>query len=128
MIAIPVKYGKPSDNIMSDLYGNAEYFALCNEDGYVEIVENSAKGNGGNTAAFIIDTKVKATAFTHMGKGLYKKLAAAGIEVSKVSNLELPLEEVVANYYKGNYPKLNDDNYDELLDPGGTGSCQCGCE
>lgn len=124
MLAIPVK--DISGEVLSDLYGNAGFFAFCDKS--VDVKVNDTQGSGIPTAKFIIDSGAKATLQTHMGKGLFEKLDSAGVEVYYVKEKDLKLADAMEKFENGEFPQVTKENADDLLDAGGAGTCQCGCE
>lgn len=127
MLAIPVVDQNQSTIIMSSLYGNADYFAFVEKEN-ITIKPNSAKGDGQNTAQFIIDSGATATLQTHMGQGLFDTLDKHNVAVFLVPQKNQPLIEVLKAYHGGSLERITQSNAKAKLDPGGGGSCRCGCE
>ena len=126
MIAIPLS--KDSSTIISDLYGNAPYFALLDlNSGYFSVVENEACGNGIDTAQFVKDLGASSTLFFHMGEGVYKQLVQDGIKVYSASKVFLTIEEIYRSFLNNACKLVTEGNYEHLLDPG-TSSCSCECD
>lgn len=121
MIAIPLDT-KDSTTI-SDLYGNAPYFAMMDmSSGAFKVVENDGVGAGEDTASFIINSGASSTIYYHMGEGLYKTLDESSINVYSASKVYVTLEDIYTNFYKNGYKKVTKDNASSLLD---AGSCTC---
>lgn len=125
MLAIPID--SPSSTIISELYGNAPYFALMNENGKVLVIENLECGNGPKSVPFLKIKGANSTAFYHMGEGVYKAFVKSGMSVYSVEKNAFTLDEIYKKIQNDSLLKLTDDNYDQLLDAGATGSCKCGC-
>ena len=125
MIAIPID--EPKATIISELYGNAPYFALVDESGEVSIIENLECGSGPKSANFLKTKGVTSTAFLHMGEGVYNTFIKNGITVYSVEKTPYTIDTIYSKLKDNSLIKLTDDNYDQLLDAGATGSCKCGC-
>jgi len=126
MIAIPLS--KSSTTLISDLYGNAPYFALLDlTSGYFSVVENKACGNGIETAQYVKDLGVSSTIFYHMGEGVYNSLSLGGIKVYSAAKAFLTIEEIYRKILNDSCILVTQSNCDTLLDPG-TSSCSCECD
>jgi len=126
MIAIPLN--KNDDTTISDLYGNAPYFALLDlKNGSFTVEENLGCGNGLQTAKFIKDIGATSTIFFHMGKGVFKNLYENNIKVFSSKKNYLSIEEIYRGILDDIYKEVNKENCDSLLDSGTT-SCSCECE
>jgi len=130
MIAIPVENNQQEGAKIVGLYGNAEYFAFCNEtDGSFEIVKNDAAGNGIETAKFLIAKGATKTAYIHLGNGPFGELEKNGVAVYFAGKEEMPVASVVDGIISGSFAEVTKANADTLLDPGtNTGDCSCGCK
>jgi predicted Fe-Mo cluster-binding NifX family protein len=121
MIAIPL--GQKDATTISDLYGNAPYFAMLDmNSGEFNVVKNKGRCDGEDTAQFIIDSGVTSTLFYHMGEGLFKLLDEKNIAVYSVSKVYVTLEDIYSDFYKKGYKKVTKDNLSLLLD---AGNCTC---
>lgn len=123
MIAIPLN--KKSSTIISELYGNAPYFAMLNIDnGDFTVKKNTACGNGLDTAEFIKSLGASSTIFYHMGEGLYNCLTKNGIKVISATKNHFTIDDIYRLLLNNKQIVLNKNNYKELLDSG-TSSCTC---
>lgn len=126
MIAIPLS--KSTDTTISDLYGNAKYFALLNPTtGDFTVEENAGCGNGLDTAKFVKDLGASSTIFYHMGEGVFKNLYENGIKVFSATKMYLSIEDIYRSILENSCKLVTKDNCDSLLDSGTT-SCACECE
>ncbi|XOB62318.1 NifB/NifX family molybdenum-iron cluster-binding protein [Campylobacterota bacterium DY0563] len=126
MIAIPLN--KDDDTTISDLYGNAPYFALLDsKTGSFTVEENSGCGNGLDTAKFVKDVGATSTIFYHMGEGVFKNLYENGIKVFSATKMYLTIEDIYRSILDNTCKVVNKDNCESLLDSGTT-SCSCECE
>ena len=73
MVIVPVKTSDENNPVVAALYGNAEWFALVDDD-KVEILANKGKGNGIETAKFLLSTGADSTLYVHLGNGPYTTL------------------------------------------------------
>lgn len=121
MIAIPLN--EQESTVISQLYGNAPFFAMLDlESGEFTVVKNGGLGDGEDTANFIINSGAKSTIFYHMGEGLYKRLHAKDIEVFSCGKVEVTLDEVFNGFLENSFKVVLESNSKALLDPG---SCTC---
>ena len=121
MIAIPLN--EQGSTKISDLYGNAPYFALLDmQSGGFKVVKNEGCGDGEDTAKFIINTKATSTLYYHMGEGLFKHLDENSINIYSASKTYVTLEEIYTDFYKQRFKKVTKNNASSLLD---AGSCTC---
>ncbi len=127
MIAIPLD--KKDSTTLSDLYGNAPFFALLDTNtGSFKVIENEVQGEGPKSADFLKSKGVSSTVFYHMGEGVYKSFVKNGMDIFSSDHAYYTLEEIFQNSLNSNLLKLDDSNYKELLDPGNGSACTCGCE
>jgi predicted Fe-Mo cluster-binding NifX family protein len=127
MLAIPLS--SKESTVISDLYGNAPFFALLDtETGTFTVVENEACGNGPKGATFLSGQGVHATVYYHMGEGVYKACVKNGLDVYTVGDSIMSLDEIYMKTQSDELTKLDDGNYKTLLDPGHGSVCKCGCE
>lgn len=125
MIAIPLN--EKNSTVISDLYGNAPYFALLDTmSGSFCVEENKACGNGLDTAAFVKEIGATSTIFYHMGEGVYNSLVEDGVKVFSATKLYLTIEEIYRKLIDNSCKSVDASNYKTLLDPG-TSSCACEC-
>lgn len=126
MIAIPLD--NQESTVLSELYGNAPFFALLDsETGTFKVVENEEVGNGPKSADFLKTLGVSSTIYYHMGEGVYKSFVKNGLDVFTSDHTKYTLDEIFDLSLNDKLLKLNDTNYKELLDPGSAGACKCGC-
>ncbi|QDF27618.1 NifB/NifX family molybdenum-iron cluster-binding protein [Halarcobacter anaerophilus] len=126
MIAIPLN--KSSSTTISDLYGNAPYFALLNPTtGSFTVEENIGCGNGLDTAKFVKDLGVTSTIFFHMGEGVFNYLNENEIKVFSATKMYLSIEDIYRSLLENSCKIVTKHNCESLLDPG-TASCACECE
>ena len=130
MLAVPVKTVDAADPVVAALYGNAEFFALIDEQsGEFSVVANPGQGNGIDTGKFLLTTGADASIYIHLGQGPFKTVHEGGMKVFYLGKNEMPLSQAVALYNGGKLPEVTMENMKELLDPGTPqGECQCGCE
>lgn len=125
MIAIPLS--KNNDTTISDLYGNAPYFALLNPlTGAFTVEENSGCGNGLKTAEFVKSLGVKSTIFYHMGEGVFDFFYENGVKVFSATKIHLSIEDIYRKLLDSDCKLVTKENSKSLLDPGTT-SCKCEC-
>lgn len=121
MIAIPLS--EKSSTTISDLYGNAPYFALLDiQTGQFKVIENGGCGDGEDTAKCIIESGADSTIFYHMGEGVYNCFDKNEISVYSVAKVYASLDEIYSNFQKNSYTPLSAANAKSLLD---AGSCTC---
>ncbi len=126
MIAIPLD--TKESTIISKLYGKAPFFALLDkETGSFTVVKNEELGKGPQSAGFLKTFGVDSTIYYHMGEGVYKSFVENEMSVYTTDHNSYTLDEIYLLSLNDNLTKLNESNYDELLDPGESGSCKCAC-
>lgn len=126
MLSIPLD--SQNATTISELYGNAPYFALLDETtGTFTTIENEKKGNGLKTVEFLQNSGANSTIFFHMGEGLYKAYQEKGIEVFTCKKEFISIDTIFEGAKKGNFTLLDAKNYKLYID---FGDCknQCGCE
>lgn len=127
MIAIPLD--DQHSTTLSELYGNAPYFALLDLDtGMFKTIENEVVGKGPKSAPYLKEHGATATVFYHMGDGVYKAFASNGMDVCTAEHQHLTIDEIYLLCLDDRLTKLHEDNYKSLLDPGSGANCTCGCE
>ncbi|MBN2825173.1 MAG: NifB/NifX family molybdenum-iron cluster-binding protein [Campylobacterales bacterium] len=127
MIAIPID--TQESTTLSELFGKVPYFALLDiQSGSFSVVENEVKGQGPKSAEFLKPHGVEAAIFYHMGEGVYQSFVKNGIDVYSANHQHLSIDEIYRDFQEGKLTKLDESNYQTLLDPGEGQSCQCGCE
>jgi predicted Fe-Mo cluster-binding NifX family protein len=125
MIAIPLS--KIDSTVISDLYGNAPYFALLDlTSGYFSVVENKGCGNGIDTAQCVKELDASGTIFYHMGEGVFNYLDENKVKVYSASKVYLTIEDIYRSFLNETTKLVTKANCDSLLDPGTT-SCSCEC-
>ena len=123
MIAIPLK--DSSSTTISDLYGNAPYFALLDPtSGYFSVSDNKGCGDGMKTADCVKELGATSTMFYHMGEGVYNQLSKYGVEVYTSSKTLLTIEEIYRKLLDNECKLVTKSNSDSLLDSGSS-SCTC---
>ena len=126
MIAIPLDE-KQSTKI-SKLYGNAPFFALLDiETGSFKVVENEEIGKGPKSAPFLKTQGVDSTVYYHMGEGVYNSFKDNDMEVYTADHNFYTLDEIFTLSLANSLIKLDESNYNNLLDPGESSSCNCAC-
>lgn len=121
MIAIPLS--DEGATTISDLYGNAPYFAMLDmSSGDYRVMKNEGCGDGEDTAKFVVDAGASSTIYYHMGEGLFKILNDKSINVYSAAKVYLTLDDIYTDFYKKRYKKLTTDNASSLLD---AGTCTC---
>lgn len=127
MIAIPLD--NENSTTLSELYGNAPFFALLDtQTGNYKVVENEVKGKGPKSADFLKEKGAASTIFYHMGEGVYNSFVKNDMEIFTSEHTNYTIEEIYQSSLSSNLLKLDDSNYKELLDPGNGSVCTCGCE
>ncbi len=126
MIAIPLT--KKDSTVISDLYGNAPYFALLDlNSGYFSVAENKGCGNGIDTAQCVKELGAVGTIFYHMGEGVFNHLDKNKVKVYSASKTYLSIEDIYRNLLNDACKLVTKTNCDTLLDSGTT-SCSCECD
>ncbi len=126
MIAIPLS--KEDSTVISDLYGNAPYFALLDlSSGYFNVKENVGCGNGLETAKCVEDLGAKSTIFYHMGEGVFNHLTENKVKVYSAAKTYLTIEDIYRNILNKSCKVVTKENCESLLDSGTT-SCSCECD
>lgn len=123
MIAIPLN--KKSSTVISELYGNAPFFAILDmSSGSFTVEENKGCGDGLDTAEFVKNMGASSTIFYHMGEGVYNSLTKNGIEVISATKNHFTIDDIYRLILNNGQKTLNENNYKDLLDSG-TSSCTC---
>lgn len=124
MLAIPLS--KSSSTTISDLYGNAPFFAFLNTlTGEVTVEKNEGCGSGSDTALFVKNSGATSTIFYHMGEGVFNTLYKEGVKVFSSTKNFFSIDEIYLKYLEGDAPIVTKENSDSLLDSG-SASCTCG--
>lgn len=124
MIAIPID--TQSSTTISDLYGNAPFFALLDTNsGFFQVVKNEEFGNGPKIVPFLKDLGVSKTVFIHMGEKLFTLYDDASVEVFTCKDEKASIDAIYNDYLGGSLLKLDETNYKDLVDIGCT---SCGCK
>lgn len=124
MLAIPLS--SSSATTISNLYGNAPFFAFLNTStGEVKVEENKGCGNGADTAMFIKESGATSTMFYHMGEGVFNTLYKEGVKVFSATKNLFSIEEILKKSLEEECPLVTKENSKELLDSG-SASCTCG--
>ncbi|MEA3352527.1 MAG: NifB/NifX family molybdenum-iron cluster-binding protein [Campylobacterota bacterium] len=127
MLAIPLD--TENSTTISELYGQAPYFAILNmQVGNFKVVKNEVIGQGPKSAEFLNSLGATSTIFYHMGEGVYKSFEKKGMDVFSSDHSKDSIDSIFRKIRKSQCIKLDESNYKKLLDPGNGGSCKCGCE
>ncbi|RXJ68560.1 dinitrogenase iron-molybdenum cofactor biosynthesis protein [Halarcobacter ebronensis] len=125
MLAIPLD--KNDSTTISDLFGNAPYFALLDtKTNKYKVEKNSGCGNGLESAAFVKNSGANATIFFHMGDGVFKNFYENNIKVYCVEKKYLTIEEISKKVAEKSLAVVTKENAKTLLDSG-TATCRCEC-
>ncbi len=123
MIAIPLD--KKESTTISKLYGNTPYFAFLNEEtGTFKVVENTACGDGMNTAEFISKQNINSTIFYYMGEKVFDNLKEKGLKVYSCLQTHLSIDEIYQRLLTNNCKEVTKENSSTLLDSGNS-ACTC---
>lgn len=126
MFAIPLS--ESSSTTISDLYGNAPYFAFIDPvTGEITVSKNDGCGDGIETAKFVKKRGATLTIFYHMGEGVFKNLIKDEIKVFSSMKKYLSIDEIYKNFLEDRSVVVTKENSSELLDSGSSG-CTCGCK
>jgi len=127
MLAIPLD--TKDSTTLSKLYGKAPYFVLLDtEIGSFTVIENEMIGKGPKSAEFLKSKGVNSTIFYHMGEGVYKAFQENYMDVYCAQYSADSIETIYQNIRSDKYIKLDESNYNKLLDPGENEACTCGCD
>jgi predicted Fe-Mo cluster-binding NifX family protein len=126
MIAIPLD--NKESTTLSKLYGRAPFFALLDiATGSFKVVENEVQGKGPKSADFLKKEGATGTIYYHMGEGVYKSFEKNDINVYCADYNQYSIDEIFSNVLNESLIKVDSTNYEKLLDPGESETCQCGC-
>lgn len=121
MLAIPIDTAQST--VISELYGNAPFFALMDlHTGNFSVVKNEGLGDGEDTAQFVVNSGVASTIFYHMGEGLFNRLNDAHVKVYSCAKVSVNLDEIYRNFLQNDFKLLTSANASSLLD---SGNCTC---
>lgn len=124
MISIPID--SKSSTVISELYGNAPYFALLDvNSGLFKVVKNKEIGNGPKVVPFLKDLGTSKTVFTHMGEKLFSLYDEASIEVFTCKDKNASIDAIYNDYLMESLLQLDQTNYKDLVDSDCT---SCGCK
>ncbi len=124
MLAIPLS--KSSSTTISDLYGNAPFFAFLNTlTGEMTVEKNDGCGSGSDTAMFVKKSGATSTIFYHMGEGVFNTLYKEQVKVFTSKKNFLSIDEIYQNFLNEETIAVTKDNAKTLLDSG-SASCTCG--
>ena len=127
MLAIPLD--TKDSTTLSELYGRAPFFALLDtEIGSFKVIENEVVGKGPKSGDFLKDKGATSTIFYHMGEGVYKSFDKNGMDVFCADYCHDSIDQIFQKLRSSEYAKLEESNYQKLLDPGSGEVCTCGCE
>lgn len=121
MLAIPIDTAHST--VISELYGNAPFFAFMDLDtGIFSVQKNEGLGDGENTANFVAQSGVESTIFYHMGEGLFNRLDENNIDVYSCAKVSVTLDEIYMNFLQDEFKLLTPTNAASLID---AGTCTC---
>jgi len=121
MLAIPIDTAQST--VISELYGNAPFFALMDlNTGNFSVVKNEGLGDGEDTAQFIANSGISCTIFYHMGEGLFNRLQESDIKVYSCAKVAVNLDEIYLTFLQNDFKLLTPTNALSLLD---SGNCTC---
>lgn len=121
MLAIPIDTAHST--VISELYGNAPFFAFMDLDtGIFSVQKNEGLGDGENTANFVAQSGVESTIFYHMGEGLFNRLDENNIDVYSCAKVSVTLDEIYMNFLQDEFKLLTPSNAASLID---AGTCTC---
>ncbi|MFA7571266.1 MAG: NifB/NifX family molybdenum-iron cluster-binding protein [Sulfurimonadaceae bacterium] len=121
MLAIPIDTS--NSTVISQLYGNAPFFALMDlNSGNFSVVKNEGLGDGEDTAQFVANSGASCTIFYHMGEGLFNRLQESNINVYSCAKVDVTLDEIYINCLQNDFKLLDANNATALLD---AGTCTC---
>jgi len=124
MIAIPLD--TQSATVISQLYGNAPFFALLDlVSGSFQVVKNEECGNGPKIVPFLKELGTSKTVFIHMGEKLFNLYNDANVEVFTCKDKNSSVDAIYNGYLMGSLVKLDTTNYKDLVDSDCT---SCGCK
>ena len=127
MFAIPID--TKSSTTLSKLYGQASFFALLDtKTGTFTVIKNEVEGKGPKSGDFLKSKGVTSTIFYYMGEGVYKSFAKNNMDVYTAEYNEYPIQEIYSKLTKNEFTKLDNTNFEKLLNPGENEVCTCGCE
>jgi predicted Fe-Mo cluster-binding NifX family protein len=121
MLAIPIDTAHST--VISELYGNAPFFAFMDLDtGIFSVQKNEGLGDGEDTAKFVAQSGVESTIFYHMGEGLFNRLDENNIDVYSCAKVSVTLDEIYMNFLQDEFKLLTPTNAASLID---AGTCTC---
>lgn len=121
MLAIPIDTAHST--VISELYGNAPFFAFMDLDtGIFSVQKNEGLGDGENTAKFVAQSGIESTIFYHMGEGLFNRLDENNIDVYSCAKVSVTLDEIYMNFLQDEFKLLTPSNAASLID---AGTCTC---
>jgi len=124
MIAIPLD--TQNSTIISQLYGNAPFFALLDvNSGFCKVVKNEECGNGPKIVPFLKELGISKTVFIHMGEKLFNFYNDANVEVFTCKDKKASIDAIYNDYLIESLVKLDTTNYKDLVDSDCT---SCGCK
>jgi len=127
MLAIPLDTKRSTT--LSKLYGKAPYFALLDtETGNFISIKNEVEGKGPKSGDFLKSEGANSTIYYYMGEGVYKSFTKNKMEVYTANYHPYSIDEIYTKFIDQDITKLNDSNFDTLLNPGENEVCSCGCE
>jgi len=101
MIAMPVKSNKP-DSAISPVFGKVKYFAIVDEVGNIQFVENREK-SGMKAVQLLIENGVKTLLMSHIGERPFQLAINSGIEVFYVGKERITISEAVEKWKNGEF-------------------------
>lgn len=126
MLAIPLD--TKTSTTISKLFGNAPFFGLLDlQSGYCKSIENSAIGKGSEIGSFLKSSGATATIYAHMGEGVYKGCIQSNLEIFSTQTQRLCIETIYLKALANKLQKVDDSNYQSMLNSGDLHQCKCGC-
>ena len=104
MIGMPVKSAKP-ESAISPVFGKVKYFAIVDDNGNIEFVENVEK-SGVKAIELLLSKGVKTLLLSHLGKRPYEVALENNMKIYYVGKERITIKEAVEKLKNGEYPEL----------------------
>lgn len=115
MITIPLD--TKGSTSLSELYGNAPYFAILDIDsGSFSVIENTECGNGPKLISYLIQQGTSATVYSHMGDKLFKLYNEEGVRVFTCKEKNQSIDLIYKDFLSDSLIRVNESNYTKLTD------------
>jgi predicted Fe-Mo cluster-binding NifX family protein len=102
MIAMPVK-SRSENPAISPVFGKVKYFAVVDDNGAVEFIENIDK-SGVKAVELLLSRGVKTLLMAHIGDRPFQFAKSSGIGVYYVGNERVTVNEAVEKFKNGQLP------------------------